>query len=225
MKKIELKYNDKGLIPAIVQDEKSGTVLMMAYMNRETLQMTRETGYAHFYSRSRKKIWKKGESSGNTQKVKKISYDCDCDTLLITVKPAGPACHTGRGDCFFNDISDDDAIADCPPPESGANAGENANENILSRIYRVIQQRKAERPEGSYVASLFNKGESAILKKIGEEGTEFVIGCKNGDRGEIIYEAADLWFHSLVAMAQYDIPPEKIFGELEKRFKWSPLKK
>lgn len=215
MKKIELKYNAEGLIPAIVQDEKSGTVLMMAYMNRETLQMTRESGYTHFYSRSRQEVWKKGATSGNTQRVKKISYDCDCDTLLVIVNPDGPACHTGQCDCFFSDIADDDAVADSPPPKSG----ESANQEILSRIYRVIQQRKAERPEGSYVASLFNKGESAILKKIGEEGTEFVIACKDGDRAEIIYEAADLWFHSLVAMARHDIPPEEIFGELEKRFK------
>lgn len=211
MKEVELKYNDKGLIPAIVQDEASGKLLMMAWMNRDTLQMTRESGYTHFYSRSRNEVWKKGETSGNTQKVKKIFYDCDNDTLLVTVEPAGPACHTGEESCFFTELDSGDALVAEKP--SGV------DENILSRIYQVIQQRKRERPEGSYVAKLFDKGESAILKKIGEESTEFVIGCKNSDAQEIVSEAADLWFHTMVAMAQHDIPPEKIFAELRKRFK------
>ncbi|MFQ5432874.1 MAG: bifunctional phosphoribosyl-AMP cyclohydrolase/phosphoribosyl-ATP diphosphatase HisIE [Nitrospinota bacterium] len=211
MKEVGLKLNEKGLIPAIIQDEESGKLLMMAWMNLDTLRMTKETGYTHFYSRSRNEVWKKGETSGNTQKVKKIFYDCDADTILIMVDPAGPACHTGEETCFFSELGPDDSIVDATPEKAG--------ENMLSKVYQVIQQRKRERPEGSYVAELFEKGESTILKKIGEESTEFVIGCKNGDEKEIVYEAADLWFHTLVAMAQHDVPPEKIFEELKKRFK------
>jgi len=211
MSEVNLKYDAKGLIPAVVQDDATGRLLMVAWMNRETLQMTRDTGYTHFYSRSRGKIWKKGEESGNVQKVKSIHYDCDNDTLLIKVEPAGPACHTGEESCFFRELSDGDELAKTGQPQ--------ADENILSRIYQVIQQRRREKPEGSYVAKLFEKGETQILKKIGEESAEFVIGCKNADRAEIVYEAADLWFHSLLAMAWHDIPPEEVLTELKKRFK------
>jgi len=210
MTEINLKFDSKGLIPAVVQDSASGRLLMVAWMNAETLRLTRETGFTHFYSRSRGQVWKKGETSGNTQTVKEIFYDCDADTLLIKVVPAGPACHTGEETCFFNRLDGGDAVSTPEPDDSEA---------VLSRIYQIIQQRKRELPEGSYVASLFKKGESAILKKIGEESVEFVVGCKNADRKEIVYEAADLWFHSLVAMAQHDIAPEEILAELKRRFK------
>ncbi len=206
----ELKFDSKGLIPAIVQEEKTGKVLMLAYMNLDTLKMTRETGYTHFYSRSRGQIWKKGETSGNVQKVKKIFYDCDNDTILVTVEAAGPACHTGNEVCFYTELNDTEDLSS-EPVESV--------ENILPRIYQVIQQRKKERPKGSYVAGLFDKGEEAILKKIGEESVELVMACKNKNRGEIVYEAADLWFHSLVALAVHDVMPEEVFKELKKRFK------
>jgi phosphoribosyl-ATP pyrophosphohydrolase/phosphoribosyl-AMP cyclohydrolase len=211
MKKVELKYNGEGLIPAIVQDADTSKVLMMAWMNAETLELTRKTGFTHFYSRSRQKVWKKGEESGNTQKVKEIRFDCDADTILLLVEPAGPACHTGEENCFFRLVENGDEIG---LPELSAD-----REEILNRVYQVIQQRKKEMPEGSYVASLFSKGENAFLKKIGEEATEFVMGCISGKREEIIYEAADLWFHTLVAMAAYDVPPDEIFRELKKRFK------
>lgn len=211
MKEVALRLNEKGLIPAIIQDEASGKLLMMAWMNLDTLRMTKETGYTHFYSRSRNEVWKKGETSGNTQKVKKIFYDCDADTILIMVDPAGPACHTGKETCFFSELAPEDSFVDATTEKAG--------ENMLSKVYQVIQQRKRERPEGSYVAGLFEKGESTILKKIGEESVELVIACKNGNEDEIVYEAADLWFHTLVAMAQHDVPPEKIFEELKKRFK------
>lgn len=210
MSVVEMQFNEKGLVPAIVQDEKTGKVLMMAYMNGETLRMTRESGYTHFYSRSRNQIWKKGETSGNTQKVKNIFYDCDNDTLLLTVEPSGPACHTGKETCFYSELQESDELSGNKPED---------NENILSRIYQVIQHRKTERPEGSYVAELFNKGNATIMKKIGEEGVEFVVACQSGNRDDITSEAADLWFHSLVAMAAYDVSPEDVFKELKKRFK------
>ena len=210
MKTIELKFNPRGLIPAIVQSAGDGKVLMMAWMNPETIELTRKTGYTHFYSRSRGKIWKKGEESGNTQKVGKMEYDSDADTLLITVESAGPACHTGKETCFFEEISAGDELVKPEPLD---------DENLLDRLYQVIQQRKRELPEGSYVASLFKKGEAGYLKKIGEEAVEFVIGCKNRDREEIVYEAADLIFHMMVALSAQDIPPGEVLAELKKRFK------
>jgi len=210
MKKVEIKFDSKGLLPAIVQESGSGKILMMAWMNEESLELTRKNGYTYFYSRSRNKIWKKGEESGNVQKVTEIKYDCDADVVLVTVESAGPACHTGEATCFFRSIEDGDQIE---------NITDVADEAVLSRIYQVIQHRKREMPEGSYVTSLFEKGDAAYLKKIGEEAVEFVIGCKNGDRKEIIYEAADLWFHSMVAMAAHDISPDEVMAELKKRFK------
>lgn len=208
MSETTLKFDDKGLIPAVIQSSATKKVLMMAYMNADTLRMTMETGFTHFYSRSRGTIWKKGETSGNTQRVKKVLYDCDRDTLLVEVEENGPACHTGRETCFFTELRKDESVAQQPFDD---------NENVVSRLYQVIQQRKKERPKGSYVASLFDKGENAILKKIGEEGVEFAMACAAKDRSGAVYEAADLWFHSLVALAALDIPPEEIFAELKKR--------
>ncbi len=210
MSEIELKFNGKGLIPAIVQDSKSKKVLMMAWMTPETIEMTRKTGFTHFFSRSRGKVWKKGEESGNTQKVAKMEYDCDADTLLITVEAKGPACHTGSETCWFREIADGDELTKPAPADS---------EELLARLYQVLQQRKKDLPEGSYTASLFKKGENAYLKKIGEEAVELVMACKNNDEKEIVYEAADLLFHMMVALTAHDIPPEKILTELKNRFK------
>jgi phosphoribosyl-ATP pyrophosphohydrolase/phosphoribosyl-AMP cyclohydrolase len=207
MSKVELKFDGKGLIPAIIQSSSTGKVLMMAYMNPDTLRKTVETGYTHFYSRSRAAVWKKGETSGNTQKVENIFYDCDSDTLLVKVQEQGPACHTGAETCFFAELPKVDAISQKATVE----------EDILSAVYRVILQRKEEKPKGSYVASLFEKGENAILKKIGEEGVEFAMACTKKDKEGAVYEAADLWFHTLVALANLDIPPEKVLDELRKR--------
>lgn len=210
MSGIELKFDGRGLIPAIVRDDATGAVLMMAWMNAETLRLTRETGYTHFWSRSRGGIWKKGETSGNVQKVKSILFDCDLDTLLISVTPAGPACHTGAASCFFTELKKEDAVQPPSPP---------ADERIIERLYQIIQQRKTERPEGSYVAKLFDKGENTILKKIGEEGAEFVMACQKKDAKEAVCEAADLWFHMLVALANIGVAPDAVFEELKRRFK------
>lgn len=210
MTRVELKFGPDGLLPAIVQDAGTGEVLMMAWMNPDALRLTRETGYTHFWSRSRAKMWKKGEESGHTQKALAIYYDCDADTLLIKVAANGPACHTGERTCFFTKMGKDDETAVPPPP---------GDERVMGRIFQVIQQRRSERPEGSYVAKLFDKGDNAILKKIGEESTEFVMACQKKDEKEIVGEAADLWFHSLVALANAGVPPEKVFEELKRRFK------
>lgn len=210
MNGIELKFDGRGLIPAIVKNDATGAVLMMAWMNAETLRLTRETGYTHFWSRSRGEIWKKGDTSGNVQKVKTILYDCDLDTLLVSVTPAGPACHTGAESCFFTELKKDDVVKEPPPP---------ADERIIERLHQIIQQRRTERPEGSYVAKLFDKGENTILKKIGEEAVEFVMACQKKDSKEAANEAADLWFHMLVALANIGIGPDAVFEELKRRFK------
>jgi len=209
-KMLELKFNAKGLIPAIVQEGKTCKVLMMAWMNADSLELTRKTGLTHFYSRSRGKLWKKGEESGNIQKVKKLEYDCDGDTLLVTVEPSGPACHTGNKTCFFREIADTDEVA---PAKVGD------GEEILLRLYQTILQRKRELPEGSYVASLFKKGENAFLKKIGEEAVEFVMAYKNDSKDEMVYESADLIFHMMVTLADKEVSPEEVLAELKKRFK------
>ncbi|QSZ27019.1 bifunctional phosphoribosyl-AMP cyclohydrolase/phosphoribosyl-ATP diphosphatase HisIE [Aceticella autotrophica] len=198
-----LKFDERGLIPAIIQDCKTKEVLMMAYMNEESLKLTLEKGETFFFSRSRKKLWHKGETSGNIQKVKKISYDCDEDTLLIEVEAAGPACHTGHISCFYRDILniENDNIA-----------------NILEKVYQRIKDRKENPLEGSYTNYLFDKGINKILKKIGEESTEIVIAAKEDSKEEIIYETADLLYHIMVMMVEKDILFQDIYTELAKRF-------
>ncbi|MBI3584520.1 MAG: bifunctional phosphoribosyl-AMP cyclohydrolase/phosphoribosyl-ATP diphosphatase HisIE [Nitrospinae bacterium] len=204
----DLKYDNNGLIPAIVQDWKNGDVLMLAYMNEESLNKTIETGFTHFWSRSRNKLWKKGETSGNEQLVKEISYDCDNDTLLIKAEQKGVACHTGSRSCFYSEL-----IPPSPPFDKGGMGG-----FVIDKIYEVILDRKRNIREGSYVSSLFKNGRDKILKKIGEEASEVVIGSKNDKKEEIIYEIADLWFHTLVLLGYHDISPEEIYKELQKRF-------
>lgn len=214
----DLKFGDDGLLPAIAQDRLDGTVLMLAYVNREALQMTIQTGQAHYWSRSRNKLWRKGESSGNFQLVERIKYDCDEDALLFEVDQIGPACHTGEKSCFFRQIQMG------RPAEGGADklaqeekTGEPLND-MLKQIYKVILDRKVNKKKDSYVCSLFQAGQDKILKKIGEEAAELVIASKNGDKLEIIKEAADLWFHTLVLLGSHDIEPEEVGGELRSRF-------
>ena len=197
---IELKYNSDGLIPAIVQDHYSKKVLMLAYMNKESLEITINEGKTCFWSRSRKCLWRKGETSGNTQQVVSIRTDCDRDTLLIEVIKAGPACHTGSETCFFEDIV-------VPEEEPFSYEG----------LYQMLVGRKVEKKEGSYTTYLFEKGIDKILKKVGEECTEVIIGAKGGDKAETIYEVADLLYHVTVMMIEMGISVEDVTKELAKR--------
>ncbi|MDD4494643.1 MAG: bifunctional phosphoribosyl-AMP cyclohydrolase/phosphoribosyl-ATP diphosphatase HisIE [Eubacteriales bacterium] len=204
------KFNDKGLMPVIIQDSKSKTVLMLAYMNRLALEKTIETGLTHFWSRSREKLWMKGETSGHIQRVVSMSLDCDCDTLLVNVEQTVAACHTGTFSCFSETVE-----ADCCASDS-ANGG---RIEILQKLYNIILDRKANPKEGSYTKYLFEKGLDKILKKVGEESAEVIIAAKNQNADEIIYEVSDLVYHVMVLLAEREVSPEAIYQELEKRFK------
>lgn len=195
----ELKYNEKGLIPAIVTDARTGKVLMLAYMNEESLGITLEEGKTCFFSRSRNELWRKGATSGNTQEVVSIATDCDKDTLLVSVIPAGPACHTGSETCFFNSIA------------------ENAAPFTIEGLMELIMGRKTDKKEGSYTTYLFEKGRDKILKKVGEEATEVIIAGKADDKAETIYELADLMYHALVLMADMGISVDDVMKELASR--------
>jgi len=200
-----LKYDKNGLIPTIIQDVHTNEVLMMAYMNKESLQKTIDTKKTWFYSRSREKLWNKGETSGNFQEVKSIHYDCDGDTLLIKVKPQGPSCHTGENSCFYRDIL--------------KSSHKKSNNAILDELYTIIQQRKEHPQEGSYTNYLFDSGIDKILKKIGEENAETIIAAKNNSKEELIYETSDLLYHLLVLLVNQGVTLDDIQSELEKRHK------
>jgi phosphoribosyl-ATP pyrophosphohydrolase/phosphoribosyl-AMP cyclohydrolase len=202
-----LRFNEQELIPAIVQDVASGQVLMLAYMNREAIQTTLATGVAHYWSRSRAKLWRKGETSGHTQYVREIRYDCDADTLLMRVEQVGVACHTGQRSCFFRSLFESPQHTNLQGPEA-----------ILSQIYEVILERKQRAPQESYVASLMARGQDQVLKKIAEEAAEVVMASKDGQPQAIIHEVADLWFHSIVALGWHSIPPQEVLEELQRRF-------
>lgn len=207
---VEVKWDERGLAPAVCQDAGTGQVLMLAWMNAEALRLTLEMGTVHFWSRSRQAIWHKGETSGNHLRLVSASLDCDGDALLFTVRPEGPACHTGRMSCFFNAVPEgrEEGTPELP-----------FHPNLLEAIYRLILQRRDQAdPEKSYVARLFRGGEDRILKKVAEEAGEVVLGVKNGRPEEITAEVADLWFHSLVALALKDVPPGRVFAELARRF-------
>jgi len=207
-----LKFDEQGLIPAVLQDWRDGTVLMVAYMNREALEKTLETGIAHFWSRSRQGLWEKGATSGNRQRVREVFVDCDQDTLLITVTPDGPACHTGERSCFFSRLSD--LVASC---EGGARTTD-AQGGVLDRVYETILARKRRPTAESYVASLFAAGQDTILKKVTEEAGEVLLASKGQKREAIVHEAADLLFHTLVALGYHEIPPTELYQELARRF-------
>lgn len=197
----KLKFDNNGLIPAIVQDLYSGKVLMMAYMNKESLEISIQEKRTCFWSRSRQEVWRKGETSGNYQNIVSIAADCDGDTLLVKVQKEGPACHTGNETCFYTPLYEDEEIADMP----------------IDSLYELIDGRRTDKKEGSYTTYLFDKGEDKILKKVGEECTEVIIAAKNNDNEELIYELADLAYHSLVLMVQKGISLDEIRAELAGR--------
>ena len=220
-----LKFDEKGLIPVVVQDFYNNQVLMVAYANEEAVKKTLESGYAHYYSRSRKELWKKGETSGHTQKVKQIFYDCDEDTLLIKVEQKGAACHTNHRSCFYREFyrgstKETEKVID--EDFNGIIYDRGIDKNgILSTLYELLIDRKGKLPEGSYTAKLFRKGINKIAKKIGEEAAEVIIAMKDADDSETVYESADLVFHLLVGLAYFDIPPEAVLKELQRRLNTS----
>jgi phosphoribosyl-AMP cyclohydrolase / phosphoribosyl-ATP pyrophosphohydrolase len=203
----ELKWDAHGLIPAVAQETATGEVLMVAWMDREALTRTLETGLAHYWSRSRQSLWRKGESSGHSQHVDGVYADCDRDTLLVQVHQDGVACHTGARTCFFTHLRG-----------AAAPAAAGAGPAMLEVLERVLQSRKVERPAGSYTASLFDRGEAQICRKIGEEATEVVTAALGGEGdGRVVSEVADLWFHTMVLLAARGLPLRRVFEELAAR--------
>lgn len=219
----QLKYNEQGLIPAIVQHWQSKTVLMMAWMNKEAVEKTLATGETWFYSRSRQKLWHKGESSGHVQRVHSLYYDCDRDTLLIMVEQLGAgACHEGYYSCFYRRVQRDGTVVTEGTPQFDPEqvySQSSAGPEIINQLYQVILDRQRERPEGSYTTYLFDQGIDKICKKIGEEAAEVIIGAKNNNQREVTYEAADLIYHLLVLLAQQGVTPQQLYTELTARRK------
>jgi phosphoribosyl-ATP pyrophosphohydrolase/phosphoribosyl-AMP cyclohydrolase len=200
----ELTFGADGLVPVVVQHRLSGQVLMVGFANREAVQRTLDSRHAWFYSRSRQRLWEKGETSGNYLEVEGLRVDCDADTLIYLCQPLGPTCHTGEPSCFFSTLDD---------VPSGETNGEAAQ-----ALWETIRQRQASGdPGSSYVAKLLAQGVDRIGKKIGEEATEVVIAAKNADRHELAHEVADLWFHTFVLLAQQGMTPEDVWAELRQR--------
>jgi phosphoribosyl-AMP cyclohydrolase / phosphoribosyl-ATP pyrophosphohydrolase len=213
-----VKFDEKGLIAAIAQDAKTGHVLMTAYMTREALRKTLETGFAHYYSRSRRRIWKKGEESGHLQRVREIRLDCDGDAVLLQVEQHKAACHLGYRSCFFRRVKGDlmpsaPIMAKAFRPE----AVYGPSSQVLDTVYQTILDRTKKPPPGSYVASLLQQGEEKILKKIVEEASEVLLSAKKGRRQEMVYEVVDLWFHTLVLLGTRRIPLDRLWREFEAR--------
>ncbi len=203
-----MKFDARGLIPAIVQHAQSGEVLMLGYMNEEALEQTRRSGLVTFWSRSRNELWQKGATSGNTLSLVEIRADCDGDALLVRAQPTGPTCHTGARSCF-DQPADQNAGDEAPlaPPSA-----------ILARLQELIAQRRLEQTEGSYTVKLLNSGVDRIAKKVGEEATEVVIGAMKGDRDELRSELADLLYHTLVLIEQQELPLDDVLRELARRY-------
>jgi len=207
-----IRWDDKGLVPVIVQDASNNQVLMLAYMNEEALKTTLATGRMHFYSRSRKKLWMKGETSGNVQLVRDIKIDCDGDTLLVLVDQTGVACHTGSRTCFYNDLT-----ISASNEKISVDYKDSAGYSILQKVFDVINDRKVNPKSGSYTCSLFERGIDVILKKVGEESSEVIIAAKNKNKAEVIYEACDLLYHLLVLLSEMDISLDDIYCQLNER--------
>lgn len=198
-----IKFDSNGLIPVVTQDFNTKEVLILSYMNEEALLKTLDTNVLYYFSRSRKKLWKKGESSGNTQELIKLVYDCDGDALLALVIQKGPACHTGKKSCFYNILMESNK--------------KNYN-SIINDLYLLIKNRKTNKKEGSYTNYLFEEGKDKILKKIGEEASEIIIASKNNSKDELIYEMCDFIYHSFVLLVNDDVTIEDILKELVNRY-------
>jgi len=204
---MNIRFDEKGLVPAIVQDADTKEVLTLAYMNQESLTKTLETGETWFYSRSRQELWHKGATSGNTQSVVSVKYDCDQDAVLVLVNPKGPACHTGAVSCFSEGVVTERETTNL------------ADYQILQSLEKLIIEREVERPEGAYTTYLFEKGVDKILKKVGEEASEVIIAAKNRDQEELKWEAADLLYHLQVLLVEQGLPFKEVLKTLEERHK------
>ncbi len=211
-----IDWEKQELLPVIVQDVVTNEVLMMAYMNQEALKLSLETKTAHYFSRSKQRLWKKGESSGHIQTIHSFNIDCDNDTLLIKVTQEGVACHTGRKSCFFTELESGDAISEVEVDTTSAYG-------VIDTLYHTIQERKNADPSESWTAKLLSKGENTILKKVVEEAGEYCFAHKDNDEEEMVYEAADLTYHMLVALASKNISPDRIKQELARRFNMSGI--
>ncbi|HYU99293.1 MAG TPA: bifunctional phosphoribosyl-AMP cyclohydrolase/phosphoribosyl-ATP diphosphatase HisIE [Pyrinomonadaceae bacterium] len=207
----DIRFDERGLVPAIVQDANTLQVLTLAYMNAESLKSTLETNETWFWSRSRSSLWHKGETSGNKQRVVDVTMDCDYDAIRILVVPEGPACHTGALSCFHNELQD--------APASNTQKARAQLGAILGNLYELIESRKRERPDGSYTTYLFAEGLDKILKKVGEESTETIIAAKNEDSDALIREASDLLYHLIVLLVERGLTLDQVSGELSSRRK------
>jgi phosphoribosyl-ATP pyrophosphohydrolase/phosphoribosyl-AMP cyclohydrolase len=205
----QITFDERGLVPVVAQDARTGEVLMLAWANREALEQTSRTGRATYWSRSRASLWVKGETSGHAQQVVDVRVDCDADAVLYRVRQAGPACHTGERSCFHR-LGDDD-LSEAPDPRP-----------MLARLEEIIERRERERPEGSYTTYLFAQGPDKILKKLGEETAETIIAAKNGDNAELRSESADLLFHLMVLWRARGLDADEVWDELDRRFGRAP---
>ena len=212
----QLKFNQQGLLPAVVQDWLDGTVLMLGYMNEEALAKTVATRTVHFWSRSRQKLWEKGESSGNKLHVKALFVDCDQDTVLVKAQPIGPTCHTGERACFFSRLDEHGLVTEEKTQDAAG--------GILESVLRTILARRANPQAGSYTTKLFEGGHDKILKKVAEEAGEVLLASKGGKKEEIVYEVADLFFHTLMVLGYHGLTLQEIYEELGRRFGKSGLR-
>ncbi|MDQ2975347.1 MAG: bifunctional phosphoribosyl-AMP cyclohydrolase/phosphoribosyl-ATP diphosphatase HisIE [Acidobacteriota bacterium] len=209
----DVNFDGAGLVPVVVQDARTRRVLTLAYMNAESLAKTLETNETWLWSRSRSRLWHKGETSGNTQRVVDVLVDCDRDALTVLVVPSGPACHTGAESCFHNEIQE------AGPFESVASAGSTNLAEVLDSLYALVESRKHERPEGSYTSYLFEQGLDKILKKVGEESAETIIAAKNDDRDALVKESSDLLYHLVVLLVEREVSLGEVGEELLSRRK------
>ena len=208
--KAKIQWNEAGLVPAVVQDAVSGRVLMLAWMNDEALSRTIESGRVHFWSRSRRTLWKKGETSGNELHLRSLTADCDGDVLLVQADPTGPTCHTGRTSCFFEPVTEGGGAAEpAPSAELGI---------ALSALTRIVRERAASRPEGSYTAALLKADIPRIARKVGEEAVEVSIAAVTGSPGEVVNESVDLVYHLLVLLEALGIDGREVAAEITRRF-------